>query len=195
VGNQADNQLYQTPVTSSVVSSNYWTVSLAVTNYGPSFSTNVFVSDMLPAAGVSLNSYLPTAGSVQVIGDKLTWTIGDLAINTGAALTLNFYASSPGAYTNEARVYAAVNDPNPDDDASGAVLLVSGVVTPPQLTPVYGTGPNGFQFSVSGSTGNAVVEASTNLVNWIPIYTNLIPFTFTNTDSTNFPMRFYRVVQ
>jgi hypothetical protein len=40
-----------------------------------------------------------------------------------------------------------------------------------------------------------VVEGSTNLLNWIPLATNLLgagPIYFSDSDSTNFPARFYR---
>jgi hypothetical protein len=48
---------------------------------------------------------------------------------------------------------------------------------------------------VTNSPGQSVViQASTNLISWIPIYTNIVPFTFTNFDSTNYPARFYRAV-
>jgi uncharacterized delta-60 repeat protein len=49
------------------------------------------------------------------------------------------------------------------------------------------------QFTVtSGQTQTNVIQASTNLINWIPIYTNVGSFTFTNTIDPNYPFRFYR---
>ena len=45
------------------------------------------------------------------------------------------------------------------------------------------------------ATGQSVIiQASTNLLSLVPVYTNTEPFTFTNFDSTNFPLRFYRAV-
>jgi hypothetical protein len=41
---------------------------------------------------------------------------------------------------------------------------------------------------------SVIIQASTNLVSWLPVFTNTEPFTFTNFDSTNFPFRFYRAV-
>jgi len=52
-----------------------------------------------------------------------------------------------------------------------------------------------FQFEVSGITGaNYVVQTSTNLIDWLAVYTNRT--TFTNVDSTitNKPVRFYRAL-
>jgi uncharacterized repeat protein (TIGR01451 family) len=197
VGYAADNELYISPASLSITPSNSWTVSLAVTNYGPSSSTNVYVTDTLPApdSGTTLISSNPTAGSVQVVGDTLTWTIGNLVTNAGAGLTLNFYATTVGSFTNSAQVYSDTTDPNPDDNSGAATLLVSSVVTAPQLTPHVSVTSGGFQLSVAGSSGQSVViQASTNLVNWIPIATNVVPFNFTNLDSTNYPQRFYRAL-
>ena len=53
---------------------------------------------------------------------------------------------------------------------------------------------NQVQFQVAGVTGFLyVVEASTNLRDWVAIATNTAPFTFTDSQSAAFPQRFYRV--
>jgi len=50
-----------------------------------------------------------------------------------------------------------------------------------------------FGFSVNGQAGaQYVVEASTNLVNWVRMATNTVPFAFTDPDSAKYPQRFYR---
>jgi hypothetical protein len=58
--------------------------------------------------------------------------------------------------------------------------------------------PGQFSFSVgSGTLGpDYIVLASTDLVNWQPIFTNgsaATPFTFTDTNVSGFPKRFYRI--
>jgi catechol 2,3-dioxygenase-like lactoylglutathione lyase family enzyme len=54
---------------------------------------------------------------------------------------------------------------------------------------------DGFQFTNTGVPGfNYAVEASTNLVDWVPLVTNTSPFTFVDGDATNFPARYYRSV-
>jgi len=56
---------------------------------------------------------------------------------------------------------------------------------------------NGISFAIGGVTNQTVVvEASTNLLNWQPVWTNTLTSALTNfTDSrwTNYPARFYRV--
>jgi Fibronectin type III domain len=39
-----------------------------------------------------------------------------------------------------------------------------------------------------------VVQASTNLVDWVPMQTNTAPFTFVDTNASQFSQRFYRAV-
>lgn len=52
-----------------------------------------------------------------------------------------------------------------------------------------------FQFDVSGVSGlNYSVQTSTNLIDWVPLETNVAPFTFLDTNVAFFPQRFYRSV-
>ena len=52
-----------------------------------------------------------------------------------------------------------------------------------------------FQFNVSGVSGfSYTVEASTDLTDWLPIFTNTSPFTFTDTNATPSTQNFYRAV-
>jgi hypothetical protein len=48
---------------------------------------------------------------------------------------------------------------------------------------------------VAGVPGyNYVVEASTDLVDWVPVQTNTAPFTFVDANAGQFGQRFYRSV-
>ncbi|MGA2787467.1 MAG: Ig-like domain-containing protein [Verrucomicrobiota bacterium] len=52
-----------------------------------------------------------------------------------------------------------------------------------------------FALNVAGASGHQyVIEASTDLVNWIPVQTNTAPFIFVDPDAGRFPQRFYRSV-
>jgi hypothetical protein len=160
----------------------------------------VFVSNKLPLSlGVSLvSSSSSIAGAtINQVGSTLTWNVGNLATNAGGTLSLTFMANALGTYTNGATVYASTVDPNPDDDSVGASITVV-PSEPPALSFGFAPLPGGgtaLQLSVTNDVGlNIIVQASTNLVNWIPISTNVAPFTLTNLESTNFPERFYRAV-
>ena len=51
-----------------------------------------------------------------------------------------------------------------------------------------------FSFDVSGDSNDVyVVQASTNLITWVPVQTNVPPFTFVDTIAGQFRLRFYRV--
>jgi hypothetical protein len=50
-----------------------------------------------------------------------------------------------------------------------------------------------FSFTVSGPTNTpSVVQASTDLVNWVSVQTNTAPFTFVDTNAASFSKRYYR---
>jgi len=76
------------------------------------------------------------------------------------------------------------------------------VVVPPSAPVIltsdglFGFGTNGFGFNLSAAAGQTiVVEASTNLLNWAPLATNLMgsgPFYFSGPATGAFPARFYR---
>jgi Fibronectin type III domain len=52
-----------------------------------------------------------------------------------------------------------------------------------------------FSFNVSGVPNDLyVVQASTDLINWVPVQTNTAPFSFVDTNAGLFRSRYYRVV-
>jgi hypothetical protein len=65
------------------------------------------------------------------------------------------------------------------------------------LPPILGSATNlpggSFKFEVVGSPGATyIVLGSTNMQNWIPLFTNAAPFKFTDSQASQFPRRFYR---
>ena len=71
--------------------------------------------------------------------------------------------------------------------------------TPPQIGGGIGIQSGNFGFTITGVSNQVVtIEASTNLVNWQPVWTNTLSGASTNfIDSqwTNFPNRFYRAAR
>jgi uncharacterized delta-60 repeat protein len=51
-----------------------------------------------------------------------------------------------------------------------------------------------FRLTITGPMYSTIIQASTNLVNWVPVYTNTPPFTFTDSNASSYPYRFYRAV-
>ena len=92
---------------------------------------------------------------------------------------------------------------SPYGSVTSAVVLLTVAIpnTPPQIMVSDGsfgftTNQSGFGFNLTGIVSQTVVvDGSTNLVNWIPLFTNIVgssPFYFFDPVWTNFPVRFYR---
>jgi hypothetical protein len=93
-------------------------------------------------------------------------------------------------------------------DSAGAVYISDiycqtirkGVVAPPLqiLSATLNFSGGQFGFHLSGPSGQSVVvQASSNLLNWSPVWTNvpgLSPLTFSDLQSTGYANRFYRAV-
>ena len=194
VGCAADNAIYATPTNLPIAVGAHWNFVITMTNYGPSVSSNVFIADTFDAPGLTLVTNTPSSGLITNYGPSFTWALGNLPANTGASLALSFIATSIGNYTNTATVTSDTTDPNSDDDVAVATVTVVAPV-PPALMPAILSNGAGFQLSVTSNDGlNTTVQASTNLVNWVNLFTGVSPFVFTDTSASNYPSRFYRAI-
>jgi uncharacterized repeat protein (TIGR01451 family) len=193
IGYVADNYLAMSASVTNLLPDGNVTFYIGVTNYGPSTSSNVMVSDTFPS-GFTLVSSSTTTGNVTPNGSAVTWNVGNLANSAGAQLNLTLEAPSAGEQNVEdlAGVSAATPDQNSSDDSASVTLNVTSV-TSPSLNGAMGS-KGKFLLTVNGSTWPAIIQASTNLVNWVNISTNTPPFTFTDTVQAGFPDRFYRAV-
>jgi len=105
----------------------------------------------------------------------------------------NLQPSDAGDYT------VVVTNPYGSVTSSVAALTVQ-LPTPIVLTAAGngGVSSNGFGFNLSGMAGQTVViEASTNLISWTPLLTNVLvtgSFYFHDPDAANFARRFYRAI-
>jgi hypothetical protein len=110
---------------------------------------------------------------IQASTDLVNWTtLTTLTLTNG---TGQFIDSSP-ANVNQ-RFYRAVVFSAAQPQLGSVSLLSGGVV----------------QLGVKGLSGQTyIIEASTNLVIWAPIYTNGGSFMFTDPNAPNYNRRFYR---
>ncbi|MBC8094581.1 MAG: DUF11 domain-containing protein, partial [Akkermansiaceae bacterium] len=175
---------------SSVTVGSAVSYGVGVTNYGPSASSGIFVTNTLPA-GFTFGSAVATQGSAVNNGGVVVWNVGSLALNAGAKLTISGTMSSMGSKTNSAVVRSSVTDPNPADDSASFVINVT-TAQPPQLLAIKTNGV--FQLNITGASVPTVVQASTNLLNWVPVVTNTPPFVFSDPSAANLPYRFYRAL-
>lgn len=133
----SDVGVTMTATPSAVVVSNNLTYTLRVTNYGPATATGVVVTNYLPA-GVAYVSSSPAA-STNAAGEVI-WSVGTLAKDGFATLTLVVRPDTAGVIVNRAAVGAASGDPNPDDDT--ATLSTTVVLPTANLAIGVGGLPN-----------------------------------------------------
>jgi hypothetical protein len=145
----------------------------------PQSGLQVFIT---PAAVAGGNSWRVDGGS---------WYPNGVAIGISAGLhTVNFWPAS--------------NWNTPADQvvtcSGGIVSTVTGAYKPnAAIAPDAKTGvtTNGFGMNFTGTSGQTfVVEASTNMVNWVPLQTNTLTsgaIHFSDLQWTNYPGRYYRL--
>ena len=193
IGYVADDYMAMTAAPTNVLVGYNASVSISVTNYGPSVSSNVVVFDTLPLGFTLVNSSTAT-GYVVPGGEGLAWDIGTLPVSASAQLNLTIAA--PGtpeqSVINSAVVSATTPDQNTSDDSAYATMNVISA-TPPSVSPAIGSGKK-FELTVTGADAPVIIQASTNLINWVDIDTNTPPFVFTDTVTTTYPQRFYRAL-
>lgn len=83
------------------------------------------------------------------------------------------------------------NESGFSNEASYVMPVTPAALAMPASPGAQPAGP--FSFTVSGDAGqNYVVQASTNLLDWVSVQTNTAPFQFTDTNAVGVEVRFYR---
>ncbi|GAA1018421.1 hypothetical protein Aple_074150 [Acrocarpospora pleiomorpha] len=103
---------------------------LAVHNAGPNDATAVMVKDTLPT-GLTLLSATPSTGTY---ADD-TWTIGTLAADTTATLTIRAKATTVAETTNTATASGKELDLNPSNNSDSVKVCVDPAPACPYCTP------------------------------------------------------------
>lgn len=119
------------------------TFTITIANSGPSSATNVSVTDALPD-GYSFVSASAPAGTTY---DSATgvWTVGTMAKNGNAILSIIATVNASGSYNNTATVTATEHDPNTSNNTASAttnpvpVADLSVTKTVDNTTPNVGT--------------------------------------------------------
>ena len=101
------------------------------------------------------------------------------------------------AILGQSKAFAQVGPPAAGIRPDRIVVTLSLLNSEVNGGPLLGSEP--FRFRVSGTPANSyVVEASSDLTQWTPAYTNFIPragsFDFMDSETGRFPQRFYRAV-
>jgi hypothetical protein len=154
---------------------------------------SIYVGQTLTVTNFATNTYLP--------GSKFTYSLPSSSTNywistNSGVLTWTNTAARPG--TNTISVKVTDNSVPPLSATNNFKVRVTPV--PPDLTAAHLlAGGHSFQFSLltlSNTTWR--IDASSNLLNWQPVFTNQAgtdgTLQFTDLLATNFPQRFYRAV-
>ncbi|MGA2281384.1 MAG: Ig-like domain-containing protein [Verrucomicrobiota bacterium] len=95
--------------------------------------------------------------------------------------------------TNQAGTYSVMVFNSTGSTNSTAQLTVYATAAATLASTAHADGQ--YALIVAGVPGyQYVVQASTDLVNWVPVQTNTAPFTFVDTNASRFGQRFYRSV-
>ena len=127
-------------------------------------------------------SLLDWSGTLQLVEQRRYDIEMDFYQDIGGTAANLYWASpsTPRALIPTSQLYPFTNSP---PAFTGTNAYVNGV----------------FQFQLSGTAGSTcILQASTDLTNWIPLSTNVAPaavFNLTDPGAGGFPYRFYRVLQ
>lgn len=151
-------------------------------------------------SGASYKVYYGGASGVYTnalwIGSNTNGTIDNLNTNG----TYYFSVTTFDASGHESSYSSEVNYTFASSSQTNQTTQTNQVTQPP---PVNAVPINGFtmtrrgpSFWPQGASGvQYIVQASSNLVNWVSLQTNTAPFTYVDTNSSQFNQRFYRVIQ
>lgn len=145
----------------------------------------------------SLTNLVAVAGQTNIFsvtpagGPRLTyqWKFNgnNLPAAAGPELTLS------NITTNQAGIYSVTASAGSDSTSSTATLTVYATAAANLAPATHASGQ--YALAVAGVTGyKYVVQASTNLVDWVPMQTNTAPFTFVDVNAGKFRQRFYRSI-
>ncbi len=121
----ADMALGMTAQPNPVIAGNNLTYSIAVTNLGPSTTTNVIVTHLLPA-NVTVVSVSTSQGTYAQQGGLITFSLGPMAAGATATLAVIVQPSAAGEIFSTATVGSEQPDFNPANNSA---------IVPTQVTP------------------------------------------------------------
>lgn len=170
INNMADLRISKNVNEPSVDIGNEVTFTLGIENQGPSTTTGVLVSDLLPAG----LTFVSSEGDGTYDPDTGVWNIGTLLNNDVAVRTIVVEVTDSGVHTNTATVSASAKlDPDTDDNSASAEVI--GISPTPSVDIVKSVSLGGGSESSDNNPGPQVFPgqsityyidvANTSLVN------------------------------
>ncbi len=148
-------------------------------------------------AGQSVTLTWENRGSADVVGYKIYSGTTSRAYDQVLVVGNTTTAIIPGLDENTTYYFVATaldGAGNESDFSNETTVMVTATNPSLAATLTSATLANGqFGFAVAGVVGRIyVIQASTDLINWIAVQTNASPFTFVDADTASHSQRFYR---
>src|SRR5690606_7598670 len=147
--------------------------TLVAGNNGPSDAQEIMVTDQLPSGYTFVSSTPPTGTTY----DETTgvWTIGDLAVDATATMTITATVNATGSYLNVATISSTSDDPDTDNNTSEVNLTPSipAIVAQPSCEIETGTIEMQILTDATYSVDDGVTFVTSN------IFTDLTPGDYT----------------
>jgi hypothetical protein len=161
------------------------------------FSNNAAIGSLVLVAGGNGTSFQEPQFTFSGTGASNGLYVGYLDLSKLANYSPNFLDGLLVSISPNLTIYFGGSSTNPaalNGQFGGHLIYVPGFAS--QNTKLSGGSYNGnnqtFKLSIASQPGQTnVIQWSTNLVNWFPLYTNIGSFTFTNS-VPGIPYRFYR---
>ena len=171
-GTAADLALSSSVSPAVVNPSSNVTFTLSVTNLGPNPAGSVVVTNALPA-GFALATASVSQGTWISAGNNLTASLGTMASQGNATITIQATAVAPGTWTNNASVSSSASDSNTTNNTTTAVASINSPPTISAMTNVVvaqdsSAGPIGFVIGDAETPAASLVlsaeSSNTNLI-------------------------------
>jgi uncharacterized repeat protein (TIGR01451 family) len=164
-GNVADMAVNNSSPTAINVSSNA-TVTLTVTNLGPDAATGVVVSDVLPA-GLTFTTASVSQGTWSNSGNSFNASLGAMANQSTATVTIQAIATVAGQWTNSASVSSGTADSSSANNTASASIFVNSAPTISGISNVVSsqnvaTGPIGFVIADAETPASSLVLSASS---------------------------------
>lgn len=121
---RADLSVTKTATPDPVTLGENVTYTVTVSNAGPDSASGVTVTDALPS-GMTYRSATPSQGSCSQSGGTVTCSLGVLAKNASATVTIVAEADSVGTKSNTASATSTTADPNAANNSGSATTTVN----------------------------------------------------------------------
>jgi hypothetical protein len=160
-----------------------YTVPDAPTNQPPTITGMLTTNTAIAGQTVTFSI---TASGTGPLTYQWIYNANNIATATNAVLTLsNVTSAQAGTY------YVNVSNSAGSTNSTTASLTVYPTAAATLTQAAYVSGQ--FALNISGVTNSQyVVQASTNLLDWVSVQTNTAPFTFVDSNASQFSQRFYR---